>query len=250
MDSDTDIYNVWAGLLCKIKPLINRKVINQLQSFNAKMNNISAFKEIGDILQNANTNNGMLSAKEERMINEKLEEIKNGGAINENELEKIKDEKEKEKRRKEIGKLCYIHAIITLFDNQLLEYKISHPNRHNHNDFVDIEPDNTVIQPLNSKYKDQEIKIYPHVRSKLPNTSKQNMMLSNINMFLEKHIVLFKEDETKYKIVFHYLGDFFEGEMLDDELSIAVSPICDYAKFECKCKDSVVNTMYVLWSKE
>ena len=110
MDSDTDIYNVWAGLLCKIKPLINRKVINQLQSFNAKMNNISAFKEIGDILQNANTNNGMLSAKEERMINEKLEEIKNGGAINENELEKIKDEKEKEKRRKEIGKLCYIHA--------------------------------------------------------------------------------------------------------------------------------------------
>ena len=39
MDSDTDIYNVWAGLLCKIKPLINRKVINQLQSFNAKMNN-------------------------------------------------------------------------------------------------------------------------------------------------------------------------------------------------------------------
>ena len=243
MDSDTDIYNVWAGLLCKIKPLINRKVINQLQSFNAKMNNISAFKEIGDILQNANTNNGMLSAKEERMINEKLEEIKNGGAINENELEKIKDEKEKEKRRKEIGKLCYIHAIITLFDNQLLEYKISHPNRHNHNDFVDIEPDNTVIQPLNSKYKDQEIKIYPHVRSKLPNTSKQNMMLSNINMFLKKHIVLFKEDETKYKIVFHYLGDFFEGEMLDDELSIAVSPICDYAKFECKCKDSVVNTM-------
>ena len=101
MDSDTDIYNVWAGLLCKIKPLINRKVINQLQSFNAKMNNISAFKEIGDILQNANLNNGMISAKEERMINEKLEEIKNGGAINENELEKIKDEKEKEKRRKE-----------------------------------------------------------------------------------------------------------------------------------------------------
>lgn len=44
MDSDTDIYNVWAELLCKIKPLINRKVLNQLQSFNAKMNNISAFK--------------------------------------------------------------------------------------------------------------------------------------------------------------------------------------------------------------
>ena len=99
-----------------------------------------------------------------------------------------------------------------MFDNQLLEYKISHPNRHNHNDFVDIEPDNTVIQPLNSKYKDQEIKIYPHVRSKLPNTSKQNMMLSNINMFLKKHIVLFKEDETKYKIVFHYLGDFLLKE--------------------------------------
>lgn len=100
MDSDTDIYNVWAGLLCKIKPLINRKVINQLQSFNAKMNNISAFKEIGDILQNANLNNGMISAKEERMINEKLEEIKNGGAINENELEKSR----MKKRRKNVEK--------------------------------------------------------------------------------------------------------------------------------------------------
>ena len=240
MDSDTEIYNVWAGLLCKIKPLINRKVINQLQSFNAKMNNISAFKEIGDILQNANLNNGMISAKEERMINEKLEEIKNGGAINENELEKIKDEKEKEKRRKEIGKLCYIHAIIKLFDNQLPEYKISHSNRNNH----DFKPDNTIIQPLNSKYKDQKIKIYPHVRSKLPNTGKQNMMLSNINMFLEKHIVLFKKDEKKYKIVFHYLGDFFEGEMVDDKLSIAVSPICDYAEFECGCnEDGMISTI-------
>lgn len=239
MDSDTEIYNVWARQICKIKPLINRKVINQLQSFDVKMDNISAFKEIGRILQKANLNNGMISVKEERMINDKLEEIKNGEAIKKKELEKIKDEKEKEKRRKEMGKLCYIHSIITLFDNQLPEYKISHSNLHNHN----FGPDNTIIEPLNSEYEDQKIKIYPHVRSKLPNTSKQNMMLSNINMFLEKHILLFNEDEEDYKVVFHYLGDFFEGEMIDDKLSIAVSPICDYAKFECKCKDGVVNTI-------
>lgn len=239
MDSDTEIYNVWARQICKIKPLINRKVINQLQSFDVKMDNISAFKEIGRILQKANINNGMISVKEERMINDKLEEIKNGGAIKEKELEKIKDEKEKEKYRKEMGKLCYIHSIITLFDNQLPEYKISHSNWHNHN----FGSDNTIIEPLNSEYENQKIKIYPHVRSKLPNTSKQNMMLSNINMFLEKHILLFDEDEEDYKVVFHYLGDFFEGEMIDDKLSIAVSPICDYAKFECKCKDGVVNTI-------
>ena len=238
MDSDTEIYNVWARQICKIKPLINRKVINQLQSFDV-MDNISAFKEIGRILQKANLNNGMISVKEERMINDKLEEIKNGEAIKKKELEKIKDEKEKEKRRKEMGKLCYIHSIITLFDNQLPEYKISHSNLHNHN----FGPDNTIIEPLNSEYENQKIKIYPHVRSKLPNTSKQNMMLSNINMFLEKHILLFNEDEEDYKVVFHYLGDFFEGEMIDDKLSIAVSPICDYAKFECKCKDGVVNTI-------
>lgn len=239
MDSDTEIYNVWARQICKIKPLINRKVINQLQSFDVKMDNISAFKEIGRILQKANINNGMISVKEERMINDKLEEIKNGGAIKEKELEKIKDEKEKGKYRKEMGKLCYIHSIITLFDNQLPEYKISHSNWHNHN----FGSDNTIIEPLNSEYENQKIKIYPHVRSKLPNTSKQNMMLSNINMFLEKHILLFDEDEEDYKVVFHYLGDFFEGEMIDDKLSIAVSPICDYAKFECKCKDGVVNTI-------
>lgn len=239
MDSDTEIYNVWARQICKIKPLINRKVINQLQSFDVKMDNISAFKEIGRILQKANINNGMISVKEERMINDKLEEIKNGGAIKEKELEKIKDEKEKEKYRKEMGKLCYIHSIITLFDNQLPEYKISHSNWHNHN----FGSDNTIIEPLNSEYENQKIKIYPHVRSKLPNTSKQNMMLSNINMFLEKHILLFDEDEEDYKVVFHYLVDFFEGEMIDDKLSIAVSPICDYAKFECKCKDGVVNTI-------
>lgn len=249
MDSDTEIYNVWARQICKIKPLINRKVINQLQSFDVKMDNISAFKEIGRILQKANLNNGMISVKEERMINDKLEEIKNGEAINEKELEKIKDEKEKEKLRKEMGKLCYIHSIITLFDNQLPEYKISHSNWHNHN----FGADNTIIEPLNSEYEDQKIKIYPHVRSKLPNTSKQNMMLSNINMFLQKHILLFNEDEEDYKVVFHYLGDFFEGEMIDDKLSIAVSPICDYAEFEYECKqDDIVNTIkfYGISNKE
>lgn len=36
----------------------------------------------------------------------------------------------------------------------------------------------------------------------------------------EKHILLFDEDEEEYKVVFHYLGDFFEGEMIDDKLSM------------------------------
>lgn len=54
--------------ICKIKPLINRKVINQLQSFDVKMDNISAFKEIGMILQRANINNGMISVKEKHIL--------------------------------------------------------------------------------------------------------------------------------------------------------------------------------------
>lgn len=54
--------------ICKIKPLINRKVINQLQSFDVKMDNISAFKEIGMILQKANINNGMISVKEKHIL--------------------------------------------------------------------------------------------------------------------------------------------------------------------------------------
>lgn len=44
--------------------------------------------------------------------------------------------------------------------------------------------------------------------------------------------------------MFHYLGDFFEGEMVDDKLSIAVSPICDYAEFECGCnEDGMISTI-------
>lgn len=54
--------------ICKIKPLINRKVINQLQSFDVKMDNISAFKKIGMILQRANINNGMISVKEKHIL--------------------------------------------------------------------------------------------------------------------------------------------------------------------------------------
>ncbi len=54
--------------ICKIKPLINRKVINQLQSFDVKMDNISAFKEIGMILQKANINNDMISVKEKHIL--------------------------------------------------------------------------------------------------------------------------------------------------------------------------------------
>ncbi len=54
--------------ICKIKPLINRKVINQLQLFDVKMDNISAFKEIGMILQKANINNGMISVKEKHIL--------------------------------------------------------------------------------------------------------------------------------------------------------------------------------------
>ena len=39
-----------------------------MQSFDVKMDNISAFKEIGMILQKANINNGMISVKEKHIL--------------------------------------------------------------------------------------------------------------------------------------------------------------------------------------
>lgn len=218
MNNEIDIYNVWANLILGILPLLDRKVLHELQSFDAKGANISEFDEIGKILQKVLQNRGMISAEEKRMIDDKLEKIKKRGAP------------------------CYIHAIVTLFDNHLPSYNLMHSNRHMHN----LRMDSTIIQPLNSMYKEQHIKIYPHIKSTLPNQSKQDLILCNINAALEKHIFIWDEDEKDCNIVFHYLGDFFGGKIIDDKLNIAVSPICDYAKIDCEFdKENGVNILKV-----
>lgn len=205
MEEVTCIYNVWAELLKNvIEYLDDREILDELQSFGKKDDCIRKFKPINLILQKVINNSGNITITEKNKIIM--------------ELKKYKDDI-----------LCYIYMLVVLFDNYLPDYELMYSNIHSHI----IKEDNTIVEPLNTEYGQQHIKIYPYIKSGIGDKSKTDLILSSINGFMCKHMFIMEHDEKDIKFIYHYLDDFFGESIVDGKLKIAVSPICDYAKHEC-----------------